>query len=1648
MKKKILILAALVLTLACVLSLGALTVSAEETEPSVTIAKFNLAFEDNTYLKYAVRFDGVADEKITENNIGMLYWTDYEGGFTPGTEDYSSKTTGYTDISGVKHYVFEYNKLSAKQLTDYIYSVAYIELDGTTYYSEPVKYSALEYAYNRLGKTNAGTTNAELKALLNNMLAYGASAQQYFDYKEDRLATADFYQITLVGGTLADGFTSGLYLATDKVTITAPEIDGKNFAGWQNANGEIAYAENPATVTNLAANTTLTATYEKAVKYSEGLEFASNNNGSCRVIGIGTCTDTDIVIPPLSPNGDSVTMIETCAFKDCANLTSVKIPDSVTSMGGNVFQDCSSLTSVVISNNAKDIGYMTFSDCTSLTSIVIPDSVTRIGKYAFSGCKNLASVVIGNGVTSIEDSAFGGCGALTIEIPDSVTSIGYSAFSGCKSLTSVVIGNGVTSIEGYTFSNCNSLKSIKIPDSVTNIESDAFYYCSSLESIEIPNNVTSIGNSAFSRCSSLTSVVIPDSVTRIGFSAFSNCSNLTSVVIPDSITSILQGTFQHCNSLECIEIPYNITSIGADAFSNCSSLANVTIPSSVTSIGSSAFSGCSSLECIEIPDSVTIIGSSAFKGCSNLTNVTIPRSVTSISSSAFSDCSSLECVEIPDSVSSIGSYAFYNCINLTSIVIYNSVTLIEGYVFSGCSSLKNVYYTGTEVEWSDVVIYSYNKPLTNATRYYYSETAPTTEGNFWHYVDGVPTVWPEYVAPTYSVGLEYTSNGDGTCYVSGIGTCTDTDIVIPPVSPQGDRVTGIGTNAFRNCAALTSIVISDYVTKIDTFAFTDCVSLASVVIGNYVTKIGNYAFWGCTNLVSIAIPENVSSIGSFVFKDCKNLENIEVDIKNTNYSSIDGNLYTKDRKTLIQYAIGKNDKYFEVPDSVTSIGNNAFMNCQSLTSVELGDNVIRIGIEAFYSCRSLTNVLIGDSVTFIDMFAFGYCTNLANVEMGNSVTSIGANAFNNCSSLTSIEIPDSVTSIGSSAFDNCRSLTDVYYTGTAAEWAAISIGLNNTPLTNATRYYYSETQPTTEGNFWRYVDGVPTPWPEYVAPSHSVGLEFTSNGDGTCYVSGIGTCTDTDVVIPPVSPEGDMVTSIGKYAFRYCSSLTCIEIPDSVTSIGYEAFKWCGSLTSVSIGDSVTSISSDAFSDTGYYNDSSNWENGVLYIGKYLIKAKDTVSGEFVIKNDIKVIADYAFSGCSNITSVEIPDSVISIGNFAFYGCTSLTDAYIDCKKIGQFTFGSCTSLKSVVIGGNVVDMGIWTFHSCEKLEDVIIGENVTAIGEVTFSMCNSLKSIVIPDKVTAIMSSSFSCDNLETIVIGSGVTFIADSAFPYSVPLKSIYYKGNADDWHNITIEFNSAIDYATKFYYSETAPTTEGNFWRYVDGVPTPWPEYVAPAEPEGSDGLYLALSDDKTYYIVGGYGSCGDKNVIIPNEYDGIPVTHIASGAFTRADMMGMESVYIPANVTTIESGAFNYCLLKNIEVSENNPAYKSVDSDLYTKDGKTLLAYAAYNYRDTFYVPDGVETIGNYVFMQTSVKNVILSESVTTIEGHAFYWCESLKTVTISKNVKEIADYAFYNSSNITDVYYAGTEEEWAAITIGGSNEPLTNATIHYNYVLEK
>ncbi len=320
--------------------------------------------------------------------------------------------------------------------------------------------------------------------------------------------------------------------------------------------------------------------------------------------------------------------------------------------------------------------------------------------------------------------------------------------------------------------------------------------------------------------------------------------------------------------------------------------------------------------------------------------------------------------------------------------------------------------------------------------------------------------------------------------------------------------------------------------------------------------------------------------------------------------------------------------------SVTSIGNFAFYECSSLTSIGIPNSVTSIGISAFYECSSLTSIEIPNSVTTIGNFAFEDCLSLASIEIPNTVTSIGSGTFSGCSSLTSIEIPNSVTSIGSSTFSGCLSLASIEIpnTVTSIGYSVFSGCLNLSSMV------------VEEGN------------PVYDSRDNSNAI--------------IETATNTLISGYEYTIIPNSVTSIGSSAFYGCSSLTIIEIPNSVTSIGNAAFSECSSLIIVTFGENsqLTSIGSSTFLECSSLTS---------------IEIPDLVTS----------IGDYAFEDCSSLKSIEIPDLVTSIGDRAFYGCSSLRviKCYADnvpeteCHQYYCSVFDGCPSDMTIYVPMNSV---------------------------------------------------------------------------------------------------------------------------------------------------------------------------------------------------------------------------------------------------------------------------------------------------------------------------------------------------------------------------
>ena len=503
-------------------------------------------------------------------------------------------------------------------------------------------------------------------------------------------------------------------------------------------------------------------------------------------------------------------------------------------------------------------------------------------------------------------------------------------------------GYNAYSIKSPACDNSN-IKNVVIEDGITSIGSFAFYGCS-LTNIRIPGSVTSIGNCAIEDCMSLTSVTIPGSVSSIGEYAFRDCRNLTDATILDGVTSIENRAFYGCSSLTSVTIPNSVTNIGESAFWNCNKLTSVTIPDGVTSIEDLVFSSCYSLTSITIPNSVTSIGNRAFRSCTKLTSITIPDGVISIGNFAFSGCNELTSITIPDSVTSIGDSAFEECRILTSISIPDSVTSIGGNVFKNCTRLKTISLScKSSLKKSD-----------------FGEQANLVSAS-------------HILKKTAAKAVTCTENGNKeywTCEHCGKYFLSDDS---NPETATAVELSETVIPALKHKNATTRGVVEPNGTKPGYSGDRYCPDCDTVLEKGYT-------YWNEGNL--------------------------------TWKLDADGTLTISGTGTMKDYDYNNNP-------------SPANQKKGSVKKVVIKDGVTSIGNFAFYNCTSLTSITIPDSVTSIELAAFNNCNNLTSITIPDSVTSIESYAFCNCSNLTSITIPDSVTNIGAAAFDSCTSLKTI-----------------------------------------------------------------------------------------------------------------------------------------------------------------------------------------------------------------------------------------------------------------------------------------------------------------------------------------------------------------------------------------------------------------------------------------------------------------------------------------------------------------------------------------------------------------------------------------------------------------------------------------------
>ncbi len=441
------------------------------------------------------------------------------------------------------------------------------------------------------------------------------------------------------------------------------------------------------------------------------------------------------------------------------------------------------------------------------------------------------------------------------------------------------------------------------------------------------------------------------------------------------------------------------------------------------------------------------------------------------------------------------------------------------------------------------------------------------------------------------------------------------------------------------------------VAAIGAYTFSYVLNVTNVTIPDSVTQIEEGAFSSCIDLRAVTIGIGTTSIGEGVFANCIRLSNIEVDSLNPAYASVGGVLFNKELTEILAYPADRAGSY-TIPTSVITMRSRAFDGCAHLTNVTIPSGVTSIGDATFANCRALTSITIPETVVSLGWSAFAG-SGLTTVEVPNSVVSLGDFVFEGCLWMTNATIGRGVIAIKEHAFLYCIKLT------------AIEVD----PLNSA---YYSH-----EGVLFDRARASLLTYPAGKSGSYAIPND---------------------------------VSSIGDYAFSYCSGLSSIAIPETVATIGAYAFSSCNGLASVTIPKGVISLGSGAFDDcksltrfdVDALNPAFSGVDGVLFdkTQALLVKYPTAQPGSYSIPDSVTSIASYAFSGCTELRSITIPGSVINIGTAAFAGCSGLSSLTVpqSIASVADFAFGNCQRLVSVYFQGDRPRAGFVVFAECPFL--------------------------------------------------------------------------------------------------------------------------------------------------------------------------------------------------------------------------------------------------------------------------------------------------------------------------------------------------------------
>lgn len=709
-----------------------------------------------------------------------------------------------------------------------------------------------------------------------------------------------------------------------------------------------------------------------------------------------TTAVSQVWIPVLT---SSVAMVKASLItaEDNTNLT-IKVPTAGLLSNVLPVEQASMVKQLKITGyiNNVDIDYLR-SYTPVLTNLDMSEAVyytSTLQSSALSGKTSLARVKLPKHLTSIGNSAFNGCTALQrVILPDSLRSLSYNVFLNCIVLDSVILPEKLQSIDWDSFRNCNKLQSISFPKGFTSLSTGVFYDCTGLKTVMLSDTLTKLNGSTFRNCTSLKNIHLPNKLSFIYDYVFYNCKALDSIAFPVSLTAIGYEAFSYSSSLKSVVLPTNLTSIAELAFRECTGLEKAILPANLQTVNNYVFYNCTSLKTLKLSDKLQTIGYQSFYNCASLQKLKIPNTLQTIGSNAFQYCSKLDTLILPPTVIRIDSYAFSNCSSLRVANLPSNLTVLSEGLFSNCSSLDSI-----------IIPIGLTQIGHNAFRECNSLKGQLVLPEFLTYLGsqafyncGYSTckalpATPPTLYNTSSLGnlrvvfvpknseAAYKSAWSGYMIIGG-DTLTSVNVDLTSAGTLGDEI----LKKVSYLKDVHKLTVSGPMNTTDMAVIQQ--SMPSLVSLNLkhaqLVQIPDNQFNGKELLLEVILPDSLETIGNQAFRGCINLTTIRI------------------------------------PEKVKSLSNYTFYSCSNLVSIDFTEGLTSIGYECFYNCYSLEKLVLPQSLVNMDPEIFIYCYKLKSVNIPPKVKTLNYNTFYNCTSLESVTFSDGLTSMGTSVFYDC-----------------------------------------------------------------------------------------------------------------------------------------------------------------------------------------------------------------------------------------------------------------------------------------------------------------------------------------------------------------------------------------------------------------------------------------------------------------------------------------------------------------------------------------------------------------------------------------------------------------------------------------------------